>query len=126
MKKHIQVCAAKEGITYCFNNGEITSFQVNFNNLSDVPFTVYLDFETTTRDTVFFFDPKTFVVDYCQIYSFHRSLNLEKTVIFRNFQQSAKEIYDLSHFRQEDVAFFNRTTFCQLKDAASAVLVREK
>ena len=58
MKKHIQVCAAKEGITYCFNKGEITSFQVNFNNLSDFPFTVYLDFETTTRDTVFFLTQK--------------------------------------------------------------------
>ena len=54
MKKHIQVCAAKEGITYCFNNGEMTSFQVNFKYLGDVPFTVCLDFETTTRDTVFF------------------------------------------------------------------------
>lgn len=24
MKNHIKVCAAKKGITYCFNNGEIT------------------------------------------------------------------------------------------------------
>ena len=30
MKKHTQVCAAKEGITYCFNNGEIMSFQDTF------------------------------------------------------------------------------------------------
>ena len=72
------------------------------------------------------FDPKMFVLSYCQIYSFHSSLNLEKKLILRSFQQSAEEIYDLSHFKQEQVAFFDRTTFHQLKDAASAVLAREK
>ena len=105
MKKHIQVCTAKEGITYCFNSGEIICFQDNFKCLGDAPFTVYFDFETTTGDSVFF-EPKMFVVSYCQIYSFHPSLNLEKIVIFRSFQQSAEEIYDLSHFRQKHVAFF--------------------
>ena len=47
-------------------------------------------------------------------------------VIFRSFQQSVEEIYYLRHFRQEYVALFNRTAFCQLKDAASAVLTSEK
>ena len=98
MKKHTHVCAAKGGITYCFNNGEIISFQDNFKYLGDVPFTVYIDFEKTTGDIVFF-DPKMFIVSYCQIYSFHHILNLEKIVIFRSFQQSAEEIYDLSHFK---------------------------
>ena len=125
MKRHVHVCAAKEGITYCFNNGEVISFQDNIKYLGDVPFTVYFDFETITGGTVLF-DPKMFVGSYCQVYSFHPSLNLEKIVIFRSFQQNAKEIYGLSHFRQEHVAFFDRTTFYQLKDAASAVLAREK
>lgn len=40
--------------------------------------------------------------------------------------KSPKEIFDLSHFKQEHFAFFNKTTFFQLKAAASAVLVREK
>lgn len=51
-KKHIKVCDAKEGITYSFNNGEILFFQDKFKFSSDVPFTVYFDFETTTGDTV--------------------------------------------------------------------------
>ena len=72
------------------------------------------------------FDPKVFVVSYRQICSFHSSLNLEKKLIFRSFQQSAEEIYDLSHFKQENVAFFDMTTFHHLKDAASAVLARQK
>ena len=39
---------------------------------------------------------------------------------------TAEEIYNLSHFKKEHVAFFNKTTFQQLKNAASAVLAREK
>ena len=91
-----------------------------------MPFTVYFDFETTTGSSVFFFYPKMYVISYCQIYSFYPPLNLDKVVIFRSFQQAAKEIYDLSHFKQEHVPFFNKTTFYQLKDAASAALAREK
>ena len=67
-----------------------------------------------------------FTISYCQISTFHPSLNLEKIVIFRSFQQSAEEIYDLSHFKWEHVEFFDRTTFHQLKDAATAVLAHEK
>ena len=47
MKHHIKICAAKEGITYCFDNGNIISFQDNFKYLGDVPFAVYFDFEIT-------------------------------------------------------------------------------
>ena len=67
-----------------------------------------------------------FIISYCQIYSFHPSLNLDKIVIFRSFQQTADKIYDLNHFKQGDVPFFNKTTFYLLKDAPSAVLAREK
>ena len=125
MKKHLEVCAAKEGITYSFNNGNIISFQDNFRYQGDLPFTVHFDFETTTGDSVFF-DPKMYVVSYCRIYTFHPGLNLDKIVIFRSFQQNAEEIYDLSHLKKEHVPFFNMGTFFQLKDAAPAVLAHEK
>ena len=125
MQKHTKICVAKEEIVYTFENGKIISFQDNFRHLGDVPFTVYFDFETTTRDVVFS-DPKMIVVSYCQIYSFYSSLNLGKIVIFRSFQQSLDEIYDLSHFRQKDIPYFDKVTFVQLKDAATAVLAREK
>ena len=92
--------------------------------MGDVPFMVYFNFETTTGSSVFL-DPKMYVISYCQIYSFHPSLNLDKVVIFRSFQQAANEIYDISHFKHEHVPFFNKTTFYQLKDAASAVLAPE-
>ena len=54
------------------------------------------------------------------------SPNLEKILIFRSFQQIDDEIYDLSHFKQEHVTFFDRAIFFQLKDTAKSVLVREK
>ena len=125
MKKHLTICAAREGITYSFDKGQIMNFPDNFRYLGGVPFTVYFDFETTTGDSVYF-DPKMFVVSYYQIYSFHPSLNLDKIVIYRSFQETADKIYDLSHFKREHIPFFNNTTFYQLKDAASAVLAREK
>ena len=67
-----------------------------------------------------------FVISYCQIYTFYPSLNLDKIVIFRSFQQSAEEMFDLSHFRREYEPFFDKITFQQLKDATTAVFVREK
>ena len=51
---------------------------------------------------------------------------VDKIVILRSFQQSAEEIYDSSHFRQEHIPFFDKVTFHQLKDAATGVLAREK
>ena len=68
MRKHLFICVAREGITYAFDNGQIINFRDNFKYLADVPFTVYFDFETTTTDGSPFFDPKMFVVSYCQIY----------------------------------------------------------
>ena len=65
-------------------------------------------------------------MSYCQIYSFHLPLGLDKVVVFGSFQQTPEQIYDLSHFKNEHAAFFDKTTFYQLKDAASAVLTQGK
>ena len=54
MKKHLTICAAREGITYSFNNGQIINFQDNFKYFGEVPFTVYFDFEPAAGDSVFF------------------------------------------------------------------------
>ena len=75
---------------------------------------------------LFFLDPAMYVMSYCQIYSFHLSLGLDKVVVFGSFQQTPEQIYDLSHFKNEHAAFFDKTTFYQLKDTASVVLSREK
>lgn len=59
MKKHTDACAAKEGITYSFQNGEIILLQDNFKNLGECSINCVFDFETTTGDTVIF-NPKMF------------------------------------------------------------------
>ena len=95
MKKHLPICAAREGITYVFDKGQITTFQIKFKYLGNVPFTVYFDFETTTTggSVCFLFDLQMFVVSYCQIYSFHSSLNLDiqtKLSFFKAFNKQLK------------------------------------
>ena len=67
-----------------------------------------------------------YVVSYFHIDAFHPSLNLQKIVIFTSFQQTEDRIYDISHFNQEHLTFFDRTIFFQLKDAAAAVLASVK
>ena len=47
-------------------------------------------------------------------------------MVFRSCQQTPEQIYDLSHFKNERAAFFDETTFYQLRDATSAVLAQEK
>ena len=117
MKKHLSICAAKECITYFIDNGQIIDYQDNFKYMGDVPFCVYFDSERTTGDSVFF-DSKMYVISYCQIYSFHPALNLEKVVIYRSFQQTPEEIYDLGDLRSEHESFFDNVTYIQMKDAA--------
>ena len=125
MQKHLSICAAKEGITYSFDNSQILDYQDNYKYIGDLPFVVYFDFETTTGDAVFFYS-KIFIVSYYMIFSFNKALNFDKTVIFRSFQQSVNELYGISHFKQEHVPFFDQVILRQLKDAVSAVSFREK
>ena len=106
MKKHLSICAAKEGIAYSFENGQIIDYQDSFKYLGDAPFFVYFNFETTTNDSVFF-DSKMCVISYCQIYSFHPALNLDKIVIYRSFQQTPEEIFDLDNFKPEHLPFLD-------------------
>ena len=107
MDKHISVCSAKEGITYSFDNAQIIDYQDNYKYMGDLPFSIYFDFKTTTGNAVFF-DSKMYVMSYCMIFSCNKALNFYKIVIFRSFQQTAIELYDISHFKQEHVPFFDK------------------
>ena len=63
MKKYLSICTAKEGITCSFDKAQILDYQDNFKYLGDVSFTVYFDFETTSRHAVFF-DTVMYAVNY--------------------------------------------------------------
>ena len=124
MQKHLSICAAKDGVTYSFDNAQIIDYQDSFKYIGDLSFSIYFDFEITTGNAVFF-DSKMFVISYCMIFSFNKSLNFDKIVIFRSFQQSINELYDISHFKNEHVPFFDKRLLGQLKHAASAVSSRK-
>ena len=111
MQKRLSVSGAKEGINFTFDNCQILNYQDNFKYLADLPFAVYFDFKTTTGGNCNFFGARMFAVSYCQIYSFHPSLKLNKIVIYRSFEQTPEQIYDLGHISDEHVAFFDRRTF---------------
>ena len=91
MQKHLSICAAKEGITYSFDNSQIIDNQHNFKYMGVVPFSVYFDFETNTGDAVFF-DSKMYVMSYCMIFSFNKVLYFDKIVIYRSFQQCSRTL----------------------------------
>ena len=40
IQKHLSICAAKEGITYSFDNSQIIDYQDNFKYMGSVPFSV--------------------------------------------------------------------------------------
>ena len=77
MKHHISFCAAKEGISYFFDNAKIIYYQDNYKYMGDVHFNIYFDFETTTGNAVFF-DAKMFLVSNCMIVSFNKWLSFPK------------------------------------------------
>ena len=106
MEKHIFSCSGKEGISYSFNSSKIIDYQDNYKYMDDLHFSIYFDFETATGSAVFF-DSKIYVVSYCMVLSFNKSLNFDKMVIYRSYQQTPGELYDISHFRQEHVPFFD-------------------
>ena len=104
MQNHLSICATKERITYSFDNSQIIDYQDNFKYMGDVPFSVYFDFETTTGDAVFF-DWKMYVLSYCLIFTFNKSLNMDKIVTYRSFQQTSQQLYDLSHLGKNTFHF---------------------
>ena len=67
-----------------------------------------------------------FIIGYCQIFAFHPELNPDKIVIFCSFQQNGEKIYALSHFTERYVRYFDKTTFNQLKDAATNDLQKKQ
>ena len=81
MQTHLSICAAKEGRTYSFDNNQIIDYQDNYKYKSDLPFSVYFDFETTTGNAVFLYS-KMFVMSNCLIFSFNSALNFEKNSHF--------------------------------------------
>lgn len=65
-------------------------------------------------------------MSYCQICAFHPNLNLNKIVIFCNFQQTEDKTYYLNNFSEMHLKYFAKATFKQLRDSATNVLNKIK
>ena len=130
-KKHLSCCANKAEFVYSFDNGKIIDYQDHYNNLGDVPFSIYFDFETTTGSVVFF-DAKMYVVSYCMVVALYPELDIPRICIFRSYDQHTDQLTSLSHFEVlqcnlfADKDHYNRMTLKQVEDAAFSVLHREK
>ena len=73
-----------------------------------------------------------YVVSYCIIIAFHPELDIPRLYIYRSYDQTYNQLTSLLHFEIVQNNFFehkqnfNPKTLEQLKDAAFAVLNREK
>ena len=52
-EKHLSVCTQTGRIAYKFDSKSLVSFENNYRFLGDLPFVVYLDFETTAGNDIF-------------------------------------------------------------------------
>ena len=68
-----------------------------------------------------FLDKKMYVVNYCMVFAFHPKLKIERIVIYRSFQQSQEELFDLSHLKEKMLQYVDSVTLNRLKDAGLKV-----
>ena len=131
MKEHLSCYSGKAVFTFSFDNGKAIDYQDHYNNLGDMPFSIYFDFETTTGH-VAFFDAKMYIVSYSIIVAFHPDLSLPRINIFRSYDQSFNSLMSLAHFFAlnfnffDDPEIFNKNTLKQLEAAVLSVNQKEK
>ena len=53
--------------------------------------------------------------------AFHSKLDIERIVIFREFQEKQDQLFDFSHFKNQMLQFVDPITLNQLKDACLKV-----
>ena len=98
MEKHVKCCAGQAGYSLVFYQS-VVNYQENFNKIGDVPFSIYYDFETTTRSAIYT-DAKMYVVSYCMIVAFHAELKMPPLVIYGASDQSLPELRSLHCLNQ--------------------------
>ena len=132
MKEHLSCCAGKAGFTFSFDNEKVIDYQDHYNNLGDMPFSLYFDFETTTGNVDFLCKDVCSLIVYSIIVAFHPDLSLPWINIFRSYEQSYSSLMSLGHFFVlefkffDDPEIFNKNTLKQLEAAALSVNQQEK
>ena len=102
-KRHLENCSGKPGVIYNFNNQCPVSYQDNFKNKGDLPFSIYFDFETAapTDNQLDSEQKKMFVVSYVMIIAFQPALKLERIIVYRSFAHSLEQLTSLDYLTRE-------------------------
>ena len=121
--RHIENCAGQPGFVYNFNTQSLVTFEENLKFKRDIPFTAYIDFETTvpTDDCL---DPeknKMIAVSYVIIFAFQPDLNLNRIIIERSFGHSQARLLSLNYLSSEQLKYADVTQIKQLRDCALSV-----
>ena len=115
------------GIVSKFENQTIVSFEQNFENMGDLSFAAYFDFETTAvqASQKHLEDKKMYPISYSLIFGFHPKLQLDRTVIFRSFNHSLEQLNGASCL-DEMLQNFDPITAIQLKDCTESAFKKRK
>ena len=126
-KRHLENCSGKPGAIYNFNNQCLISYQDNFKNKGDLPFSIYFDFETAapTDNQLDSEQKKMFVVSYVMIIAFQPALKLERIIVYRSFAHSLEQLTSLDYLTREQINFIEPYLIKMLKDIAFEVSKRK-
>ena len=77
--------------------------------MGDLTFAVYFDFETTAGSNLFL-DKKVYVISDCLIFAFQPKLKMDRIELYRSFQQTQDELFNLSHLREKMLQYVDPIT----------------
>ena len=126
-KRHLENCSGKPGVIYNFNSQCVISYQENFKNKDNLPFSIYFDFERTAP-TDNQLDPeqkKMLVVSYAMIIAIQPALKLERIIVYRSFAHSLEQLTSLDYLTREQINFIEPYLIKMLKDIAFEVSRRK-
>ena len=77
--------------------------------MGDLTFAVYFDFETTAGSNLFL-DKKVYVISDSLIFAFQPKLKMDRIELYRSFQQTQDELFNLSHLREKMLQYVDPIT----------------
>ena len=107
-------------VVYKFENQNISTFEDNVQFMTELPFEIYFDLETTNGKEVYIFDDiaKMYPVSYAFVAAFYSKLNLDKICVVRSFNHTLEMLSDISHFSNEMIKHFDPVTAKQIRECA--------
>ena len=66
-----------------------------------------------------------YAIIYCLIFAFHPKLDIDRIVIYRTFQQTQDQLFDLSHLKSQMLQFLDKVMLNRLKDASLKVYLKQ-